>query len=603
MQDTPRWYHGLGLRAALLMTLAMLPLGLIALDQTRRLTDETRRNAELRLVALTEQAAKVEGEAIQRAFGAADALATLILLTGGDPATCQAALREYLEGGDGGAGYSFIGLIPPDGLVRCSSAGGVLDLSDGEGFDARMAEPRDLVRAAPEALASGQPVLLVQQPLLRQDRFLGYVSVSLPRSRLALAEQDAGPGRPEGLLTFNLDGEVLTAEGDMTAALATLPQNRSLAALAPGQPLVFEDVDTLGAARVYAVATVVPGAVRAIGVWPASGTAATALGPSVPAWLFPLIMWLASLGTAVLAMHRLVVRHIRRLGRQMRRFAADRTLPQEPLTGDMPGEIVRMEQTFLTMARSILHDEARLEDALFQKQVLMREVHHRVKNNLQLISSIMSMQMREARDGETRAILGRLQERILGLATVHRKLYEAENLGRLDAGKLLDDLISQMLVIAGADTPDVALEKTLQPVDLVPDQAVPLALLASEALTNALKNVGVGHDRARPVLHVVFEQGADGVATFELTNPLSPGPELGSGAPSGLGTQLIRAFARQLEAEIETGPTDDGRYRLRIRFPVIPPATGTAFGPGVTEPSAGVGVVSEQSNTAKGDTG
>ncbi|MFP4326397.1 MAG: sensor histidine kinase [Paracoccaceae bacterium] len=573
MQDAPRWYHGLGLRAALLMTLALLPLGLIALDQTRRLTEETRRNAEMRLIALTEQAANAEGEAMQRAFGAADALGTLILLTGGDPATCRAALGEYL---DNSATYSFIGLIPPDGRVRCSSAGGVLDVSENEGFTERMETPRGLVRAAPDALVSGEPVLLVQQPLIREGRFLGYVSVSLPSARLSLAEKDLDGGRPEALLTFNMEGDVLTAEGDREAALALLPRNRSLKALGSERPVVFEDVDSDGGARVFSVATVVPGTVRAIGVWPADAVAvATTLDPALPAWLFPMVMWLASLGTAVLAMHRLVVRHIRRLGRQMRRFAADRTLPQDPVTEDMSGELVRMEQTFLSMARSILHDEARLEDALFQKQVLMREVHHRVKNNLQLISSIMNMQMRTTSDPETRAILSRLQERILGLATVHRKLYEAENLGRLDAGRLLDDLIAQMMVIASSESMEVDLEKDLASIDLVPDQAVPLALLVAEGLTNALKNVAPAPGQARPVLRVVFRREPDGTALFELTNPLDPTPEPSSRPGSGLGTQLIRAFARQLEAEIEGGPTGDGRYRLSIRFPVIA-AQGTA---------------------------
>ena len=87
-----------------------------------------------------------------------------------------------------------------------------------------------------------------------------------------------------------------------------------------------------------------------------------------------------------------------------------------------------MNRDFLSMAEGILQDEAELEDALREKSLLIREVHHRVKNNLQLIASIMNMQIRRSRNSETTSVVRRLQDRVLGLARVHRQMYEAQTL-------------------------------------------------------------------------------------------------------------------------------------------------------------------------------
>ena len=157
---------------------------------------------------------------------------------------------------------------------------------------------------------------------------------------------------------------------------------------------VFTARNSEGIDRVYAVISMVDGTVFAMSVWPSDTALLETDFSSRLSSLLPIIMWVASLVVAFWALNRLAITHIRKLGRQMLHFALNRTLPRKPLGEQVPVEIVAMEKSFLGMARSILQDEARLEDSLREKNMLLKEVHHRVKNNLQLISSIMNMQIR-----------------------------------------------------------------------------------------------------------------------------------------------------------------------------------------------------------------
>ena len=273
-----------------------------------------------------------------------------------------------------------------------------------------------------------------------------------------------------------------------------------------------------------------------------------------------------------LAVHRLVIRHVGSLKRDMRAFAMHRTLAAEEPDPRMSAELADIKTEFLHMADSLLRDEAALEDALReknelleQKTVLMKEVHHRVKNNLQLISSIMNMQMRKAENPETRAVLSRLQDRIIGLAAVHRDLYQAGASGAVDASALVSQIANQLL--GSGEAPDLQMHSNYDEIVLYPDQAVPLALLAAEALTNATKYAEAPDPDSAPRVEVSFLRDAGDTVTFEVSNTVADGARSHGPTGDGLGAKLIEAFARQLEGELFSGR--DGRaHVVRLTFKV-----------------------------------
>nr|WP_275296970.1 sensor histidine kinase [Jannaschia sp. Os4] len=213
------------------------------------------------------------------------------------------------------------------------------------------------------------------------------------------------------------------------------------------------------------------------------------------------------------------------------------------------------------MAGSILRDEATLEDNLREKNVLLKEVHHRVKNNLQLISSVVNMEGRRVADAAARAPLGRLQDRIMGLALVHRALYQSDDLHRIDLRRLLRELAQQAGQGGAALGPAPAVEGP-DGIALDPDRAVPLSLLVSEALTNAQRH-GAGGAR----IHVSVEAGE---VRLRIENPVAAEGAGGADAEPGgarLGSQLIRAFAQQVGGRLETGADGSGTYAVELRFP------------------------------------
>ena len=106
------------------------------------------------------------------------------------------------------------------------------------------------------------------------------------------------------------------------------------------------------------------------------------------------------------------------------------------------------------ISEDVATHEAEMAAALDTQRKLTREVHHRVKNNLQLISSIMNIQIRSAKSGEAKALLKALQERMMSLATVHRELYQTSGLADVRARELLPDIVRQIMAIsAGPEKP------------------------------------------------------------------------------------------------------------------------------------------------------
>ncbi|MCR8550151.1 sensor histidine kinase [Salipiger sp. P9] len=559
---------GLAARMILFLTLALVPIGVVAYFQTAKLQHETRLRSQLSLVALTEAAAVGERETVLRAQGGAQALgATLAqeLNEIDDLEECSARLSAYLAASPG---YSFAALFTADGRIPCSSAGASLDVSEFPRLQALKETPGATAWLNRSAPISKRSVIVVAEPYFLGGELAGHVLLSVPSALLPRGQKADVPAEFEDLVTINEHGEILSSRegGDRVAGL--LPADLDLASLVGARAQSFAARSADGTTRVYAAAPLVPGMVHALGIWSRDNAEAQAITVSGLAKALPLLMWGASVIVAFLAVNRLVIRHIQRLSRRMRSFARSRRLPDQGDQHEMPAELAEMEDDFLAMAEAILRDEAQQENALREKTILLKEVHHRVKNNLQLISSIMNMQIRQAREAETRLVLHRIQDRIRSLATIHRNLYQTEDLGHVDAGRLLADLVQQMAQMTEVSGRPVKVETDLAPLEAVPDQAVPLSLLTAEALTNAMKYAAPPEGAKAARVSVRFQRDEEGRAVLEISNTAArhgtADPEM-AGEPAGLGSRLIQAFATQLGGSLEQGMAQ-GLYRVRVAF-------------------------------------
>lgn len=196
-----------------------------------------------------------------------------------------------------------------------------------------------------------------------------------------------------------------------------------------------------------------------------------------------------------------------------------------------------------------------LQDALAQNRVLFQEIHHRVKNNLQLVSSLIRLQQAPT------AMKDDLIRRIAAMSAVHQHIYESDQFGVLDAEAYLDKLLAGL---RDAAPPGVVLEWRLAPLRLSPDQALPLGLIVNEVVLNAFKH-GFPEGRAGKV-SVVIERPLEGDdAILSIADNGVGMTETPSGGV-GLGTRLIGGLAGQLEGK-STIVRDNG-VRFELRFPV-----------------------------------
>ena len=203
------------------------------------------------------------------------------------------------------------------------------------------------------------------------------------------------------------------------------------------------------------------------------------------------------------------------------------------------------------------HDRSRaeLQIALQQNRVLFQEIHHRVKNNLQQVASLVKLQQAPAQMKED------LIRRIAAMSAVHQHIYESDQFGALDAEAYLDKLLAGLRDSA---PPKVDLDWHLAPLQLSPDQALPLGLIVNEVVANAFKH-GFPNGRAGRV-SVSLERPLQGnEAILSITDTGVGMSETPSGG-IGLGTRLIAGLSQQLEGKSTT--TRENGVKFELRFPV-----------------------------------
>jgi len=206
-----------------------------------------------------------------------------------------------------------------------------------------------------------------------------------------------------------------------------------------------------------------------------------------------------------------------------------------------------------------------LTGALKEREILLQEVHHRVKNNLQVISSLLNMQARKLEDRASRDAVEECQTRVQAIALIHEKLYQSKDYERVPFSEYARSLASNVFHAAGVSPSAVSLDLAIEDLVLAVDKAIPCGLVLNELITNALKHG--------------FADGRSGTIRVELAR-LEDGRlrlavrDNGIGLPEGvdiwkldsLGLQLVRTLAEQLDAVLEV----DGRAgaSFQLTFPV-----------------------------------
>lgn len=218
--------------------------------------------------------------------------------------------------------------------------------------------------------------------------------------------------------------------------------------------------------------------------------------------------------------------------------------------------------------RELLVEQANLKDEikaeLVEKEVLLRELHHRVKNNLALVASMIRLGSMGIEDPRALSAFDASYRRIDSIALLHEELYSSENLASLDFGLYLKD-IAQRLLSSSARFPDLSLGVEADHMILPMGVAMPLALIANELVTNSLKYAFPGRDRGSIKIRLSKdgEEAALRVSDDGIGLPAGMKPE----HSTSLGFVLVYQLARQIDAGVECSGGAGTEFTVRFHHP------------------------------------
>lgn len=235
----------------------------------------------------------------------------------------------------------------------------------------------------------------------------------------------------------------------------------------------------------------------------------------------------------------------------------------KPALDDAPSEFRSLGDALSDMATSIQDRDRSLREAVAQKSVLIKEIHHRVKNNLQIVMSLLSLQAGRLEDPAAQDALTRARVRINALALVHRILYEIEDQQSVEVKALLELLAEQTNEGFGGERRDIRTSVNATSVRVSGDIAVPIALFTVEALTNAFKHA---YPPGRTgTIRVVFARKGDGQLRLSVEDD-GVGFDAETSEAS-IGSKLVRTFGQQLGGTVSIHSSTEYGTVAELIFP------------------------------------
>jgi two-component sensor histidine kinase len=209
--------------------------------------------------------------------------------------------------------------------------------------------------------------------------------------------------------------------------------------------------------------------------------------------------------------------------------------------------------------------EAQIRSSLLEKEVLLKEIHHRVKNNLQVISSLLNLQFGKIDEQETQTALIESQNRVRSMALIHEKIYQSKNLAEVDFSEYIDSLASYLFRSYRTTNGAIQLNLMIDKISLGIDNAVPCGLILNELISNTLKYAFPGGKNGEitiklnmpdphTVALMVQDNGVGLPGTFDFYNP------------SSLGMKLVNMLVSQLDGTIQVESTVGAKFM--IHFPM-----------------------------------
>jgi two-component system, sensor histidine kinase PdtaS len=282
--------------------------------------------------------------------------------------------------------------------------------------------------------------------------------------------------------------------------------------------------------------------------------------------LAPVLLWVLAVVVAYVSIDKLVTRHIDHLHRATARIGRGDLDLEIRSPASAPAEIRALGNAISEMAHNLQDRDAHLRDLIERQKSLILEIHHRVKNNLQMVTSLINIQLRRARTPDEREALRFLEDRIGSLALVHHHLYGSEELDEIPLDALVCDICERLKMSMTPIAAQVDFRYELEPLVVDSRIATPVSLFLTEAVSNAFKHAvpATGQSEIGIALAVSGSR-----FRLEVRNRLPARTEAQAQTADRqrLGMRLLRSFAAQLDGSFEKIETAED-FRLVLSAPI-----------------------------------
>jgi two-component sensor histidine kinase len=511
-----RYFRSTGVKMFLILTLALLPLGLIALIASLQAirTADLEKEALLR-VAVTQSARKLTAD-LQSDRTALELTVNAIANRAADPGMCG-RLAFFLSSHDTDGARFYI----------YDRAGKRLCKSDDD---------------EPAGVAPGA-------------RFDRPIAQLLPTSQYLVSRVRSHDGQVAGLAYYS------RMHLESIADPATALQNRQLTLRQGDVKLI---VSRSGSAAMGHMASLSarldpPDIILTMSVRDPPATVARLLS-----LFLPLVMWFAAAAIGWFVVNRLLIRPLVLLRRVVAAYQPGEVLEPMQRVRTPAQEIVALGETFREISEDVATHEAEMAEGLDTQRKLTREVHHRVKNNLQIIASLISLHARSAHEAEAIEAYASIQRRVDALSVVHRNHFaELEENRGVGVRPLISELSASLRGTAPAKARRFAIQIESDNLHISQDVAVPIAFLITELVELAMMmapqgtmRISVHQDEVRPDRALLVMQSSGLMTSEEMTSRL--GERYG---------RVLTGLSRQLRSPLDHDG-DAGRYAIAIT--VIP---------------------------------
>jgi len=484
--------------------------------------------------------------------------------TSADIDNCEAYLAGLVKKFP--AEYSAAIVTDAGGVARCSSVRAVVGTSfaDRDVFNLVRDTMGFSIGSYVASRATTQTVIPMAIPIIADGRFRGMCALGISLRAFSELVRSAGTNEATAVILVDRRGAMIGGNAEMASSLPV--PKRFTTAIAASE-LVFTDYGQDGSLREFHVQPLASGATFAVTALPLTESFASVAADwgllavvIVALLVVPLAVWIGT--------DRWCLRPLGYIGEFAAKVARGEDVKFAPPRPWTP-EIMAVADAVGQMATAIANRESELNSGLEQRDHMLREIHHRVKNNLQMISSLLNLQAGEIRSPRIRRLFGDAQNRVLTLSILHRHLYERSSWSLVDFQQFISDLVRQISVARQGRARIAPRFHIRAPIMAVgPDTAIPIGLIVTEAVGSAMSHDFAGVTVPEVRIEATDKEGKEVELVIEDNGIDTNRGSLGSRGQGGFGLTLVHGLAMQLGGKALVTASEGGATRVVVTFPM-----------------------------------